>query len=162
MIAEQFYGNKLEWYKEDDWRLENYSSRDGQACDSCQDSCQWPDISHVFERNSPRLSPGLVTVTIRRLRFPVSRPTRLSRRGSPVISDTSREIWTPGRETAEQREREYSQGEEKRAVSLRYCLVRTGAREAPGAVTRDVNSTCPGNSEYICHVPWEPSSSTSI
>ena len=42
-------------------------------------------------------------------------------------------------------EREYSQGEEKRAVSLRYCLVRTGAREAPGAVTRDVNSTCPGN-----------------
>ena len=30
-------------------------------------------------------------------------------------------------------EREGSQGEEKRAVSLRYCLVRTGAREAPGA-----------------------------
>ena len=32
-----------------------------------------------------------------------------------------------------EREREYSQGEEKRAVSLRYCLVRTGAREVPGA-----------------------------
>ena len=96
---------------------------------ACQDSCQGPDISHVFERNSPRWL--LVTVTIRRLQFPVCRPGRVSRRRSPVISGTSGDLNT-GRETAE-REREGSQGEEKRAVSLRYCLVRTGAREAPGA-----------------------------
>ena len=80
------------------------------------------------------LSVSVLRPGHRDYRAPVSGvwPGRVSRRRSPVISGTSRDLNTGERDSAE-REREYSQGEEKRAVSLRYCLVRTGAREAPGA-----------------------------
>ena len=100
---------------------------------ACQDLCQEPDISHVFERNSPPgLRPGHRDYQLGSS-FRCLALTRVSRRRSPVISGTSGDLNTGERDSAARREREYSQGEEKRAVSLRDCLVRTGAREVPGA-----------------------------
>ena len=84
----------------------------------------------MFLRETLLRGPALVTVTIRRLQFPVCRP------GPGIAPQIPGDIGHERRSEHRERdsgEREGSQGEEKRAVSLRYCLVRTGAREAPGA-----------------------------
>ena len=122
----------------------------------CQDSCQGPDISHVFERNSPQClsaqawSPWLSGSSFRCVARPGVAPQ--------IPGDI-------GHEPRSEHRGERQRGERERIFPGRRkesCVITVQPGQnwsegsAGGAWHVMIMATCPGNSEYICHVPWEP------
>ena len=109
-------------------------------------SCFWEKLFSVARPWSPWLSGGYSFRCVAR--------ARVSRRRSPVISGTSGDLNT-GRETAE-RERRFPGRRKESCVITVLPGQNWSEGSAGGAWHVMIMATCPGNWEYICHVPWEP------